>query len=485
VLYKLDWGIDHLLIDEAQDTSPEQWDIARALTEEFFSGAGARGSGVERTVFVVGDEKQSIFSFQGAAPERLLAESEAYRLIVEGVGRPFRRVPLLTSWRSTGEILKLVDQVFAPPELAGALAPGRVSAATGADTPIEHLAGRADGPGTVDVWPEEKESPSEERRAWDEPLDAGEGRGARRRVAERIVREVKALVERGEGVHDPVSKAWRAADWGDVLVLVKTRGPMFEEVLRALKQSGVPVAGADRLRLAEHPVFEDLLALGRAALHPEDDLTLAGVLRSPLCDVDEESLFRLAHGRQGRLWAALRARGDEEPGWAEARHLVRWFAKESAARSPFDLYARLLNRPDGRSLTQRQRFMARLGDEAADAIDAFLDQARAAEGRGASDLERFCAALSTLTQTVKREMDEPKGEVRVMTAHSAKGLEAPSSSCRTPSSKRRAATPCWRRRRAVSCGAPARATTAAARRPPGRCGARATRRSRCGCSTWA
>ena len=428
VLYKLDGGVDHLLIDEAQDTSPEQWAIARALTEEFFAGAGAREDGRERTIFVVGDEKQSIFSFQGAAPERLLAESQTYHRLAMAAGRSFETVELLQSWRSTPEVLAFVDRVFAVPDHARALSPGRGEIGDRADVVVSHTAGRAAGPGTVDLWPEEKDDPAEDRRAWDDPLDAGSSHGARRRVAERIVAEVRAIVETGEAVHAKRSEdrtAWRPADWGDVLILVKKRGPMFEEILRALKRSGVPVAGADRLKLAEHPVFEDLLALGRAALYPEDDLTLAGLLRSPLCDIDEQGLFDLAQGRQGVLWRALKARADERPEWTAARILLRWFRAEAKVRAPFDLYARLLSRRDARGLTVRQRFMTRLGGEAADALDAFLDQARAAEGRGVTDLERFCADLAAINQTVKREMDEPRGEVRVMTAHSSKGLEAP------------------------------------------------------------
>jgi ATP-dependent helicase/nuclease subunit A len=428
ILYKLDGGIDHLLIDEAQDTSPEQWAIAGAITDEFFAGASSRGDARERTVFVVGDEKQSIFSFQGAAPERLLRESQSYRQKAEAISRPFETVELLQSWRSTPEVLTFVDRVFAVPDHARALSPGRGLIGDREDAVVRHSAGRADGPGTVDLWPVEKDDPADDRRAWDDPLDAASLHGARRRLAERIVTEVRAIVETGEGVHAKSSKdrtAWRPADWGDVLILVKKRGPMFEEILRALKRAGLPVAGADRLKLAEHPVFEDLLALGRAALYPEDDLTLAGLLRSPLCDVDEQGLFDLAQGRPGSLWRALRARADERPEWTAARILVRWFRAEATARTPFDLYARLLNRRDARGLTVRQRFMTRLGGEAADALDAFLDQARAAEGRGVTDLERFCADLATIDQTVKREMDEPRGEIRVMTAHSSKGLEAP------------------------------------------------------------
>ncbi|MEH6663542.1 MAG: 3'-5' exonuclease, partial [Brevundimonas sp.] len=168
-----------------------------------------------------------------------------------------------------------------------------------------------------------------------------------------------------------------------------------------------------------------LLALGRAALHPADDLTLAGVLRSPLCDLSEEALFDLAHGREGSLWRALNARAGLDPALAAARDLIADFREAARGLPPFDLFGRLLNRLDGRGLSVRQRFLTRLGSEAADAMDAFMEQARAAEGRGAADLERFCHQLASLDQTIKREMDEPRGEVRVMTAHSSKGLEAP------------------------------------------------------------
>ncbi len=432
VLYKLDGGIDHILIDEAQDTSPEQWDIARALTAEFFAGAGARADLAEqrrgRTVFVVGDEKQSIFSFQGAAPERLLAESQEYRLLVEGAGQNFEMVELVQSWRSTAEVLAFVDQVFATPDLASALSPGRGRNDDRTNIVIRHDAGRRDLPGLIEVWPVEKEAKEDDRDAWDAPVDAASPDSAYRRVAGRIVDAVKRIVEIGEGVHagDRDDRGrWRPAGYGDVLVLVKKRGPMFEAVLRGLKQAGVPVAGADRLRLSEHPVFEDLLALGRAALYPRDDLTLAGVLRSPLCDIDEQGLFDLAHGRKGSLWSALKARAAERPAWEAARALLNRFVAEAGRAAPFDLYARLLACTDATGLSVRQRFVTRLGAEAGDALDAFLDQAQAAEGRGLVDLERFTAALAELDQTVKREMDQPRGEVRVMTAHASKGLEAP------------------------------------------------------------
>ncbi|OYX35587.1 MAG: double-strand break repair helicase AddA [Caulobacterales bacterium 32-69-10] len=431
VLFKLDAGLEHILVDEAQDTAPEQWAILRALSDEFFSGVGTDPYKRDRTlgdrtlgrsIFVVGDEKQSIFSFQGAAPERLRIERDYFQAAATGAGRRFAPVPLLASWRSTNEVLKFVDAVFHPGELRRALQPD-------AEDLIEHISNRAkadpQGTGTIDLWPLEREEPEAERSAWDEPLDAGAGAGAYRRLAERIADEIKAAVERGEAVHDRETRAWRPCGYGDVLILVRKRKVLFEELLRACKRRGVPVAGADRLVLSEHPAFEDFLALARFALFPDDDLTLAALLRSPFCDVDETGLYDLAYQRDTSLWRTLLRRQDERPEWAGAADFLGWAKAAGAARTPFDFYGRVLNRLDRDGRSMRTRMVTRLGPEAADAIEEFLAQALAAEARGVMDLERFADALAGLTVAVKREMDEPRGEVRVMTAHGAKGLEAP------------------------------------------------------------
>ncbi len=245
VLYKLDGGVDHVLLDEAQDTAPEQWDILGALTGEFFSGDGAEGRAAARTVFIVGDEKQSIYSFQGARPERLAQEADRYAALAAGVGHGFARIPLLESWRSTPQVLGFVDAVFEPHEHRAALQPR--SGSDFAAELVRHIANRTSDEGTIDLWELEREEPAEERRAWDEPLDAAGRSGAYRRLAERIADEIARLVGCGERVHDKEARAYRAAEFGDVLILVRKRKALFLELLRACKHRGVPVAGADRL----------------------------------------------------------------------------------------------------------------------------------------------------------------------------------------------------------------------------------------------
>ena len=425
VLYKLDGGIDHLLLDEAQDTAPDQWDILHAFTDEFFAGAGAIRFGDQttlRTVFAVGDEKQSIYSFQGAAPEQFLAEDDAFRALVAGAGERFLSLPLERSWRSAPEVLAFVDAVFADPMAAAGLRPGAP-----ADEAVHHLAVRGPG-GGVDLWPLEVSDAAEETDPW-LPVDHQPSQSASKKLARRIAREIKRMVETREGVFAKRGGGLRPMAYGDVLILVRRRNTLFHEIIRALKREGVPVGGADRLKLSEHIAFQDLLAIGRFARFPADDLTLAALLRSPFLDVDEAALFDLAWDRKGGLWAALQRRAGERPEYGRAVDLLGWALSEARTRAPFDLYSRLLSRldPEGRSM--RQRMLTRLGREAEDAVDAFLAEVLAAEQAGARDLEQVLDRLAASEIEVKREQEDRSGpdggEVRVMTAHGSKGLEAP------------------------------------------------------------
>jgi ATP-dependent helicase/nuclease subunit A len=427
VLFKLDGGIDHILVDEAQDTAPDQWDIVRALTGEFFAGEGrprarsSRGGGLERSLFVVGDEKQSIYSFQGADPARLISETTRYVAEIRASGRRAEPVPLQASWRSTGEVLGFVDAVF-----AGGVPPSPEA--------LSHPAMRQGHRGCVDLWPLIDEPQVEERTAWTTPLDVEAETSANKQLARAIAGEIRETIARGDAVFDrnlADGRTWRPAQYGDVLILVRKRGPLFEEILRALKQTGTPVAGADRLALSQHIIFDDLLALARFALFPDDELTLAALLRSPFCDLDDASLYALAHGRKDEpLWARLRRRADERPEWAAAAALLGWLVGAGRTSRPFEFYAQALARRDGPGgqvggRSMRARLLRRLGAEAEDALEEFLGQVLAAEQRGVHDLESLAADFARLDIVVKRELEGGRDEVRVMTAHGAKGLEAP------------------------------------------------------------
>ncbi|WP_312125460.1 double-strand break repair helicase AddA [Brevundimonas sp.] len=428
VLFKLDGGIEHILIDEAQDTAPEQWEIMRALTESFYAGDGAeRERAIERTVFAVGDEKQSIYSFQGARPEQLLKESRRYQLMTQAVGAQFEQVRLETSFRSTPEVLGFVDAVFAHPDRARAL--------NGTGDIEPHLPARAGQGGSVEMWPLFKEPERAEKQAWQAPVDQESEASARKQLARALAREIKQQVADGRGIwaFDPATKtsAHRPARYCDFLVLVRRRDATFEEIIRALKMEGVPVAGADRLKLNEHIVFDDLLSLARFALYPQDDLSLAEILRSPLCQVPDfgapHDLYHLAnvHERGRRsLWQTLQQRKGEQAEWGEAHDLLQSLI-EAREADPFTFFGTALNHvfADGRS--GRARILDRLGREAEEAIDETLSQVLAAEERGGRDLETCLYELEQSQVEVKREMEGARDEVRVMTVHGSKGLEAP------------------------------------------------------------
>ena len=424
VLFKLDGGIEHLLLDEAQDTAPEQWTILDALTDEFLAGEGARPRReLERGSFVVGDPKQSIYSFQGADPNGLLQRIQGRAARAGAAGRAFESVDLRESWRSTPQVLAFVDAVFANPD-------ARLLDPPLGDEVVRHIVGgpRREHAGCVDLWPVFADEPHEEADAWDAPLDAPAPQSAIKRLAARIAAEVAGMIARGDGVFDKEAREWRPVHAGDVLVLVRRRDALFEEILRALKKARIPVAGADRLHLSDHALFADVRALLRFALYPWDDLTLAELLRSPFCDVDEQGLYDLAQprGEHARLWPELNRRAQERPAWVAAKAFLAQARHEAQeGRTPFDWLGRVLSRLDDDGLTMRQRLLTRLGAEAEDALEALLAEALAAEGRGVRDLERFCAELERAEVEVKRELEGAGAQARVMTVHGAKGLEAP------------------------------------------------------------
>jgi ATP-dependent helicase/nuclease subunit A len=393
VHYKLDLGIDHVLIDEAQDTSPKQWEIVKRLAAEFTAGEGARS--VLRTIFAVGDEKQSIFSFQGAAPGEFAAARLHFQHAHRETEINFMPCRFSHSFRSGVNVLGAVDKVFARSEIFASIT-------TDADG-ILHSALPDASPGLVEVWPLIEAEKRPEIDGWDAPFDQVSDENPQMKLAKRIAAQVAALRARG----------CRA---GDVLVLVRQRGPLFEAIIRTLKNAGIPVAGADRLILTEHIAVMDLMVLADALLLPDDDLALATVLKSPLFGFDDAQLFEIAYGRTTSLRTALAGNA------TFADTAVRLDALAEAARrdTPFAFYARLLGADHG-----RRKILARLGSEAADALDEFLNLALAYETSEAPSLQGFVAWLRAATTVVKRDMDVAREEVRVMTVHGAKGLEAP------------------------------------------------------------
>jgi ATP-dependent helicase/nuclease subunit A len=426
VRFKLDSRIDHILVDEAQDTNAAQWQVIRAIAEEFFAGKGQREE--FRSLFVVGDFKQSIFSFQGADPTVYSDKREDFALLCDGQPDRWKELPLSVNFRSAAAILNVVDAVIAHIGTA---------AFDGKDVP-RHLPHDASAAGQVTLWPPLLPAPNE-AVVDDEADQAGsddEDEAPPLRMEHQLARRIAASIAHWLGDADPLllPTAGRRVQPQDVLVLVRKRGRLMNALVAALHEAGVPVAGVDRLDLKEPLAVHDLVALVQFVAQPDDDLTLAALLVSPFGGLDHDQLTLLAADRPGRLWAAVLASAD--PAVAKAR---AWLAAALALAgdvSPYRFLEAVLSGP----LQGRARLLARLGEEARDAIDTVLDQALACEAAGSASLQAFLVWMAGEAPQVKRDPDAPLAAVRLMTVHGAKGLEAPvvvlADACQPPDASR-------------------------------------------------
>ncbi|RMA44190.1 double-strand break repair helicase AddA [Rhodophyticola porphyridii] len=406
VLFRLDGGIDHILVDEAQDTAPAQWQIIAKLAEEFASGEGARAD-TARTVFVVGDKKQSIYSFQGADPSGFDRMRDHFADRLAQIDAPFQSRELIYSFRSAAPILALVDHV----------AGGAAGAGLGPD--VGHRAFKSALPGRVDIWPHIPKSDTTEPSNWENPVDLLEEDHHHVRLARRVAEAIgsmldgKTMIE----VEKDGKPSRRAARAGDILILVQRRSDLFHEVIAAIKAAGLPIAGADRMRVAAELAVKDLIALMAFLATPEDDLSLAAVLRSPILGWSEADLYGLANPREGFLWRALQTRAAEFP---QTVALLEDLRDHADFLRPYDLLERVLIRHDA-----RRNLLARLGGEAEDGIDAMLGQALAYERMDVPSLTGFVGWLQADDVTIKRDPGSAGNQIRVMSIHGAKGLESP------------------------------------------------------------
>jgi len=405
VQYKLDYGIEHILVDEAQDTSPRQWEVVLRLSDEFFAGASAAQR--LRTVFSVGDEKQSIYSFQGAVPHWFTDMRRYFASRAQGANAVFDDVRLNLSFRSSPDVLSAVDAVFASPEISMGIAPEDLS---------DHIANRHRDPGLVEIWPELVAESVEPDEDWLKPIDAVGATSPPVRLADRIADTIDRWLKDGtclEGTGKPIRP-------GDILILVRKRGPFVRAMARALKQKEIPVAGTDRLALTDDIAALDLLAMGDFLLLPEDDLTLAAVLKSPLIGLDEDQLFDLAHRRDGPLWQALERRAGEASPFGRAYARLSDWRGRADLTGPFEFYTRLLS-GDG----IRRRFRTVFGGDVDEILDEFVARTLAYEQSvRAPSLQDFVAWMRLGQSDIKREVDQTRDEARIMTVHGAKGLEA-------------------------------------------------------------
>jgi len=409
VHYKLDQGVDHLLIDEAQDTSPRQWDIVFHLITEFTAGAGAR-DGLVRTIFAVGDEKQSIFSFQGGEPHQFDRRRRELQRRFQEAGLIFDPVSFTYSFRSGAAILHSVDHVFREKPIYSSIHSPEIG------YPIHHALSDA-GPGLIELWNLAEADDRKEIEGWRAPFDGVAVTSPEVKLARRVQAEIKRLIDQRTMTGHAGGR--RRLGFGDVLILVRRRGNLFDAVIQALKHAGVPVAGADRLKLTEHIAIIDLMNLTDALLLPQDDLALAVALKSPLFGLTDDDLFALAWQRKGSLRESLRGNAATNETFGAAHRRLERYERRFALETPFAFYAWLLGADGGRA-----RILKRLGHEANDALDEFLELALNHERKAPASLQGFVAWLRAADTEVKRDMEISRDEVRVMTVHGAKGLEA-------------------------------------------------------------
>jgi len=409
VHFKLDGGIDHILVDEAQDTSPEQWQVIFALAQDFFSGEGAGDDqrALPRTVFAVGDQKQSIYSFQGADPAKFTEMQAFFADQAKAAERQWKSVELSLSFRSVWTVLNLVDQVFAPEAAKDGLVHD--------DKPIRHQSSRDGQAGLVELWLPLTPDDGPDDDPWDAPVDQLSQKSPVVRLAERIAQTISAWLEQGE----VLASAGRPITEGDIMILVRTRGQFAEEMVRQLKQRKIPVAGSDRMVLLNQIAVMDLVAAGRFALLPEDDLNTATLLKSPFIGLDDGNLFDLAYGRQTTLWRALRDKREVNAEYEHAAMSLEHLLTTADFSPPYEFFSALLSGGEG-----RKKLLGRLGPDAADAVDEFMNLCLAYERDHAPSLEGFLDWLEAGDTQIKRDMEHGRNQVRVMTVHGAKGLQS-------------------------------------------------------------
>ena len=403
VLYKLDSSLQHILLDEAQDTSPAQWHIIQSLYEEFFAGSG-QPQNLNRTVFVVGDRKQSIYSFQGADTRVFELARQEFLTRINDKKNDSNEIDLSISYRSCREILDAVNRVFPAknPQFLG------LPAVDSKDR--DHTTNRGSEIGRVEVWPLVlHEDDAEKADHWKAPLDREAARSPKRRLAQKIAATIMSWI----GGRWLASQN-RMIEPGDILILLQSRGTLFSMLIAELRKIGVPVAGADRLKLSQSLVVQDLIVLGQWLLLPIDDYALACILKSPFVPepLDEDQLFDLAYNRSPKsLWTKLEEKPCANSVWLN--HLMNL----SKTKGPFALFSDVLSKFRGAML-------GRLGPEAGDATDALLDLALAYESEQGLSLMGFLQWVSSSETEIKRELENTSGEVRLITVHGAKGLES-------------------------------------------------------------
>lgn len=376
VLSRLDMNIKHILVDESQDNSPVMWQIIFSMLDDFFVN-GEKAN--PHSLFIVGDIKQSIFSFQGASPSDFASVPEKIRGIAGGGKRQYETVPLLESRRATQAILDVVDYFF------------NAAALPGFPEKVGHKCWRKGDAGLVEMHQVFSKNGDEELAA------------ARKKYVGTIADKIESLI-RNENI--PQS---------DIMVLVQRREPFVPMLVRELRRKGIQTAGSDRIILPAFPAIRDLLNLIRFVLRPDDrenDASLAFVLRGPVCRWTEKELYDLCadRNRERSLFATL---GEKNRDTYDELSKIASLAN----LPPYSFFSEIMGR-------YRRDFIAAFGSPAIQPLDEFMTLSLSYERTRAGGLAGFLRWFLDGENEVRRDMERDAG-VRILTAHSSKGLEAP------------------------------------------------------------
>lgn len=414
--YKLDEGLDHLLIDEAQDTSPTQWDIVKSLTDEFFAGYGQRGE-ENRTIFVVGDEKQSIFSFQGAEPKNFDLMLKYYKNSIESCGKKFENIYLETSFRSLKSILNIADEAFKDPR--------RKEAISKAPNQIKHNVVRDCGIGKVEVWPLIKEEEKEDKKDVDywgnNYLESDIELTKKQKLAETIAKEIESWFKNGKTIFSRKDGKERLLKYSDIMILVKSRNKDFiNYLIRQFNKRNIMTMGNDKFDLTDSIISQDILALLKFLIFRDDNLNFANLFKSPFLSLTENDLYLLCEYKNKNsktLWQSI----NDLDQYKEQVDFLNDLINKSKSCSIYELLFYIFEIKGMRKkIKERFRYLA---DEV---IDEFLSLSSAYEkNHNNSTILNFVYFIENTEIKIKRDMEQSNDEVKIMTVHSSKGLEAP------------------------------------------------------------
>jgi ATP-dependent helicase/nuclease subunit A len=399
VMRKLDYRLEHILLDEAQDTSPVQWRILSHLIEEICHTA-PRKSTVPRSLFVVGDVKQSIYSFQGAAPQMMQAKHAAFSALYQGHEMAFQTASLNVARRNVPLILQLVDKVANNMSVQ----PGLL------EEGITHVPWRKNAPGMIALHPLCESEKINVPGGFHMPTAYHLGGRAQNKLAQNIAQMITDWLKNNRRYLANGQEVCAS----DIMIIVRNRGHLVPAIIRALEAANIPVAAIDRLVLSQHIMVLDILALIAWIYQPDDDVSLAQVLRSPMFSLSEEALFALANNRDGSLFDALCE--------SEKHQSICLLLADFQAQKDQPIYAWLSHLFYTHELVKP--YLERLGNALQEVVDALMEYAANLHGKAESHLLHFMRHMRQAEQVIKHEETTPDA-VRILTVHGAKGLEAP------------------------------------------------------------